>query len=149
LIAAAAVLLLVLSARACNVVAVSNEFPEADYQLGGRSFHIRPAAVVDRTGSKLGIPRYEMKDAFFINVSYKCSSKYDGLVEVVKGGSLASASDVYPSGTLCHMNFQSSSPMTGEFTIRFISAGNSHEKTISLKRRVTLMSPVWEMINSA
>jgi hypothetical protein len=149
LIAAASILLLAIAARSCNMVALANNYSEVDVSLGARSLHIRPAAEVENAGSKLGVPRYEMKDTFFINVSYACDSEIDGTVEVVKDGSVVPASDVYPSGGRCYMNFVSSSPMSGVFTIRMTSSDGYYERLVSLQRGLSFMSPVWERINSA
>jgi hypothetical protein len=130
-----------------KLLAIENGFSSPKVKLGEQSIQIRPVSEVLPAGTKLGLPLFEMRDTFFVRISYECSGE-DSEMAIIKDSKATLASEVYRVGQKCYQTFRSSSPMTGVLTVRLKRNGEWYEENVGIQRKEMLSCPLWDMLMS-
>jgi hypothetical protein len=129
-------------------LALENGFSSPTVKVGGETIQIQPVADSRRTGTKIGLPLFEMRDLFFIGLSYECSGNENKEIEIVKNGTAAIASETFRADQRCYKTFRSRFPMVGALTVRLRYNGQVFEKNVDIQRKTTLSCPLWDMLMS-
>jgi hypothetical protein len=132
-----------------KVIAFEDGFSSPQVDLGEQTLRIQPFSEISLVGGRLGLPLYEMRNLFFVRISYECHGDKSQGIEIIKNGTAAIASEVFHVGKKCNQTFRSPSPMAGTLTVRFRYGGKRFEERAVIDRRTHFSCPLWDMLMSA